>query len=81
LTRLACFSDVKSHPFFEGIDWELLGQKQIIPPFKPKISGPMDLRNFDKNFTDEKAAESIDVSHTNSGHLQHYKGFTYKQEI
>lgn len=27
--------DIKKHPFFDGIDWDLLEQKHIEPPFKP----------------------------------------------
>jgi serine/threonine protein kinase len=28
---------IKSHPFFEAINWDLLMKKQIAPPFKPEI--------------------------------------------
>ena len=27
--------DLKAHPFFEGIDWELLEQRHMVPPYKP----------------------------------------------
>jgi len=27
--------DIKKHPFFEGIDWDLMEQKHVEPPFKP----------------------------------------------
>lgn len=47
------FPDVKSHNFFEGISWELLFQKKLDPPFKPKISGMTN--NFDAEFTDQSA--------------------------
>jgi len=30
--------DIKSHPFFEGIDWELLEQRHMVPPFKPQAT-------------------------------------------
>ncbi|OMJ75198.1 hypothetical protein SteCoe_25710 [Stentor coeruleus] len=78
--RLSNYKDCASHPFFEGIDWDLLSSKQVIPPFKPKVSGPMDLRNFDKQFTDERAAESIDTGTMNSAQKirNRYEGFTYE---
>ena len=78
--RLCDFNEIKFHPFFEGIDWQMLEKKEVIPPFKPKISGPMDLRNFDKNFTDERAAESIDVANMSEGqkNRNRYDGFTYE---
>lgn len=40
--------EVKQHLFFTEIDWELLYQKKIEPPFKPKLSDERDLRHFDK---------------------------------
>lgn len=39
--------------------WALLGalfqmeQKQVVPPFKPNISGEFGLDNFDSQFTNE----------------------------
>ncbi|KAI8795417.1 protein kinase C iota type-like isoform X1 [Biomphalaria glabrata] len=56
--RLGChpqtgFSDIQSHPFFRAIDWELLEQKQIIPPYKPHIKHERDLEHFDPAFTNE----------------------------
>lgn len=34
--------DVKAHPFFAGIDWDLLEQKHIEPPFKPERAKMLD---------------------------------------
>ncbi len=49
--RLGSFAggekDIKSHPFFEGFDWENLLKKNVRVPFKPKISDPLDGSNFD----------------------------------
>jgi len=44
--------DVKSHPWFTGLKWEALLKKEIRPPFIPKLSGELDLSNFDPEFTD-----------------------------
>lgn len=73
------FNEIKIHAFFEGISWDMLSQKQVIPPFVPKISGPKDLRNFDKQFTEERAAESIDTGNMSSGqkNRNRYEGFTF----
>ncbi|XP_048866545.1 protein kinase C iota type-like [Brienomyrus brachyistius] len=56
--RLAChpqtgFADIMGHPFFRNVDWDLMGQKQVMPPFKPNISGEFGLDNFDTQFTNE----------------------------
>lgn len=29
-------SEIKAHPFFEGLEWEKLGKKLVVPPFQPK---------------------------------------------
>ena len=38
---------VKSHPFFNDIDWDKLLAKQVEPPYKPSMR---DI-NFSKEFT------------------------------
>ncbi|KAL9180249.1 hypothetical protein ACHAXT_008219 [Thalassiosira profunda] len=49
--RLGSFArgdkDIKSHPFFETIDWENLAMKNVKVPFTPKVSDPLDGSNFD----------------------------------
>ncbi|KAJ3330618.1 hypothetical protein HDU76_005233 [Blyttiomyces sp. JEL0837] len=37
-------SDVKSHPFFKGINWALL--RHSTPPIQPKVTDLMDTSNF-----------------------------------
>nr|CAD7198313.1 unnamed protein product [Timema douglasi] len=54
--RLGChretgFLDIVNHPFFKSIDWELLNQKHIIPPYIPPLESEVDLDNFDPQFT------------------------------
>ncbi|NXU62418.1 KPCI kinase, partial [Horornis vulcanius] len=47
------FADIQGHPFFRNVDWDLMEQKQVVPPFKPNISGEFGLDNFDSQFTNE----------------------------
>jgi serine/threonine protein kinase len=37
---------IKDHPFFTNINWELIANKKIIPPFIPKITEIADTRHF-----------------------------------
>ncbi|EHB13839.1 Protein kinase C iota type [Heterocephalus glaber] len=46
------FADVQEHPFFQNVDWDMMEQKQVVPPFKPNISEGFGL-NFDPEFTKE----------------------------
>eukprot|EP00729_Bicosta_minor_P009038 gene9038-29469_t len=56
--RLGCGdggqAQIKSHPFFESLDWKALEARAIPPPFKPKIGSITDTGNFDTDFTREK---------------------------
>ena len=46
-------SAVKSHPFFNSINWSDLEKKRITPPFKPQVVSETDTRYFDTEFTGE----------------------------
>uniref|UniRef100_A0A3Q2V9E4 protein kinase C n=2 Tax=Haplochromini TaxID=319058 RepID=A0A3Q2V9E4_HAPBU len=43
---------IKTHAFFREIDWVLLEQRKVKPPFKPRIT-KRDVNNFDQDFTKE----------------------------
>jgi len=43
--------ELKRHPFFADIDWDLLAKKLISPPFKPKLTSATDVSYFDPEFT------------------------------
>ncbi|XP_027238978.2 uncharacterized protein aPKC isoform X1 [Penaeus vannamei] len=81
--RLGChpetgFTDIVTHPFFKTIDWEMLEQRQVPPPYRPRLDSDRDLANFPPEFTDEpiqltpddaRAIENIDQSE--------FEGFEY----
>lgn len=43
--RRLTISQIKTHPFFEGIDWEDI--RKMKPPFIPDIKDEIDATNFD----------------------------------
>ncbi|TRM68345.1 putative serine/threonine protein kinase [Schizophyllum amplum] len=51
--------ELKEHPFFKSIDWNLLALKQITPPFKPLIDSDESTANFDTEFTNADISEII----------------------
>lgn len=55
--RLGSFAtgdmDIRSHSFFDEIDWEALANKELETPMTPQIKDPLDSTNF-KNFKDKK---------------------------
>lgn len=40
---------IKKHPFFKGIDFELLEWKELKSPFKIKVKGKGDLQHINKD--------------------------------
>jgi len=81
--RLGAINDaeeIKSHPWFRQIDWNKLLRKQVHPPFIPDLAGPLDLHNFDEEFTRMPVVDSAGrEAHLAS--LQEsptYRGFTYQ---
>jgi len=75
-------ADIKRQPFFDPIDWEKLEARKIPPPWKPSVSGPTDLGQVDKVFTDELISPSVQDHYcgsvTNKDPL--FNGFTYVHE-
>ena len=44
-------AELMEHAFFADVDWVALGKKNLIPPFKPKLTSTADTSNFDPEFT------------------------------
>jgi len=76
--RMTNPADIKAHPFFAGLDWELLAQKEITPPYIPPVSGKEDTTQLDPTFTSEEPVLSLvqgsDISNTMQSN---FAGFTY----
>ncbi|CAJ2512952.1 Uu.00g010710.m01.CDS01 [Anthostomella pinea] len=43
--------ELKRHPFFADVNWDILSKKLITPPFKPKLKSETDVSYFDPEFT------------------------------
>jgi len=72
--------EIKAHKWFSNVNWNLLGEKKVTPPFKPKVTGDYDVENFDSEFTKEEAYNS--VRHNANMKLvnkyqKEFKDFTY----
>lgn len=75
-------AEIKRQPFFDQIDWEKLEARKIPPPWKPSVSGPGDVTQVDKVFTQETISPSVQEHYlgsvTNKDPL--FNGFTYVNE-
>uniref|UniRef100_A0A286XJE7 protein kinase C n=1 Tax=Cavia porcellus TaxID=10141 RepID=A0A286XJE7_CAVPO len=66
--RLGChpqrgFIDIKEHPFFNNLDWNMMGKQQVPPPFKTSIGTEFRIENFDPEFTNEPVQLTPDDSY------------------
>ena len=71
--------EIKEHKFFEGINWDDIWNKNVTPPFVPELDDELDLRYFDKQFTDEPL-ESFTKNMRARETSYEYKNFTYVTE-
>lgn len=51
-------SEIKKHPFFEGVDWDAVRSKELKPFFIPKIKSVTDVKYIDNLFTDEDPTDT-----------------------
>ena len=64
---------VKSHPFFKGVDWNKVFKKEYKPPFVPELLDELDLKYFDKTFTEE----NVNLNSLNKGNESRDFGSDY----
>ena len=50
--------EIKKHPFFAGVDWDMILQKKVPAPFIPKLEDDKDVQYFDEEFTSEDVGMS-----------------------
>jgi len=72
------WDQVRAHPFFGGMDWDKMYNKDFTPEFVPKVASSVDTRNFDTEFTRELAHDSPVAAPSHLGEsANEFKGFTY----
>ena len=69
---------IKNNPWFEGVNWKALYDKQYEAPFTPRINNEFDLSNFDPEFT-EIAINSMSMNDGLTDIMNHkdYQGFSW----
>ncbi|XP_056152711.1 protein kinase C epsilon type [Lampris incognitus] len=73
-----CEEAIKTHPFFREIDWVLLEQRRVKPPFKPRIKTKRDVNNFDQDFTKEDPVLTpTDEAIVRQINQEEFKDFSY----
>ncbi|KAB7498601.1 Protein kinase C, brain isozyme [Armadillidium nasatum] len=80
--RLGCSpkgeEEIRTHPFFRRLDWLRLENREVQPPFKPKISNPRIGENFDPVFRNAPIGFTpIDMKIMEQMDPEAFSGFSY----
>ncbi|XP_067848170.1 ribosomal protein S6 kinase alpha-5 [Heptranchias perlo] len=67
--------EIKSHPFFQKINWDELCAKNIEAPFKPVIRDELDVSNFAEEFTEMDPTYSPAALPQNSDRI--FQGYSF----
>ncbi|GMR43380.1 hypothetical protein PMAYCL1PPCAC_13575 [Pristionchus mayeri] len=80
-TRLGAGADdaneIKAHPFFRHLDWNLVYAREVEPPFKPDIQSEEDASLFDTKFTKMTPVDSPCDATFSLAENNPFAGFTY----
>ncbi|XP_017101390.2 chromosomal serine/threonine-protein kinase JIL-1 [Drosophila bipectinata] len=68
-------SEIKEHPFFQGINWKELRAKRRKAPYKPPLTSEDDVQNFSSEFTD-MVPEDAECDAPPS-RIRLFRGYTY----
>lgn len=69
--------EIKSHIFFQNINWQKLLTLDIDPPFKPILQSEEDSSNFDVRFTRQDPIDSPEDCSLSQSANTIFKGFSY----
>lgn len=68
---------IKSHPFFRRIDWAKIENKEVQPPFRPKITDERLGENFDPSFTNARLTMTPTEDSVIKNNQNEFDGFSY----
>ena len=71
--------DVKSHSFFEGMDWTMAAERLLTPPFIPKLKSPVDTKMFSPFYLNQEVLNESFNSTNNSSLRNHFADFDFNR--
>jgi serine/threonine protein kinase len=67
--------EIREHPWFDSINWELIYEKKIPPPYIPQLDNQCDTKHFPAEFVNIKLSPS-DMESLKD-HTDKWDGFSY----
>jgi serum/glucocorticoid-regulated kinase 2 len=71
--------EIRSHPWFEKVNWNALLNRSIKAPFVPILTSDADISNFDEEFT-SCSVESFSEKEEGEAEADSFAGFEYEQK-
>ncbi len=74
--------EIKNHPFFKPVNWDVIIDKKQRPPFMPRIQNLFDTKYIHQEFLDEEAIDSLRTTDCLNSKEDQFLGnsFDYKKE-
>lgn len=69
-------NELVAHPLFDGVAWELVATKSLLPPYIPVIENETDVSHFERQFTD--LAPMLTPTIPSAFDLKTFSGFTFR---
>lgn len=69
--------EIKTHPYFHGVQWDDVYHFRIQPPFFPVVQGDGDTSNFDVEFTREPPVLTPCHGVLSAVDQDEFRGFTH----
>lgn len=74
-------AEIKAHPWFKNVDWKLMEEKKVDPPFVPYVSSMCDTRNFDKSCTQTTVETGNEDAPSGNSDADVWKDFDYSEQL
>ncbi|CAG8511367.1 1372_t:CDS:2 [Acaulospora morrowiae] len=82
--RLGCgpngSMEIKTHPYFDYVDWDDVYHKRICSPYIPTIDHETDLQNFDDTFVRMSPKLSMPKQEISPSMQQHFAGYSFSDK-
>ena len=75
--RLSDGKVIKAHPWWRGIDWQRMVEKDIPPPYVPPVKSKDDLGMVSDEFKSQKVEMTYVPSNLSANEQANFAGFTY----
>ncbi|CAD8143919.1 unnamed protein product [Paramecium pentaurelia] len=79
--RISSANEVKKHPWFKNVDWDMIFKKQIPPVFLPLLNSDDDVQYFDDCFLKEPIFSQTNSLSTKEQMNNSYQGFSYSASL